>query len=310
VTRYFMGLQRAISTKSFTLSADLTPLADGASMVEQARRLLGSVDVVQITDSPTGVAQASSLAVGAVLRQAGIDPVLHMSCRDRNRLALHGDLLGAATLGLSSLLVVRGSPLRTGLRSNARPVFDIGAIDLIAAARELRDTESPGLLGLSRAPDLFIGGMMTVFDAARAWQPRAVLAKIGAGAQFLQSQLCFDVPLLRRYMKQFVAMHLTQQCYVMVGLASLPSAETACWLRDNLRRALIPDETIRRLKQATDPELAGIQICAEILRDLSEIPGVSGANFLAPSHPEVLKAVIGASGLRAQQGKPQPGDRQ
>ena len=305
-----MGLQHAIRTRSFALSAELTPLADGASMVQQARRLLDSVDVVQITDSPTGRAQMSSLAAAVIVRQAGMDPVLHMSCRDRNRLALHGDLLGAATLGLSSLLVMRGSPLRTGWRSNARPVFDIGAIDLIAAARELRDTASPGLLGLPRAPDLFIGAMTTVFDAAGAWQPRAVLAKIGAGAQFLQSQLCLDVPLLRRYMKQFVATHLAQRCYVMVSLAPLPSAETACWLRDNLRRALIPDETIRRLKQAPDPEQAGVQICAEILRDLAEMPGVSGANFLAPADPAVLKAIIAASGLRAQQGEPQAGDRQ
>jgi 5,10-methylenetetrahydrofolate reductase len=232
--------------------------------------------------------------------EAGFDPLLHMSCRDRNRVALHGELLGAANLGISSLLITRGSRLRSGRRSRGVAVFDIGATDLIATARILRETESPSQYGLTRASDFFIGDAATVFNAVANWQPRALTTKLDAGAQFLQSQLCFDLPVLRRYMQHLVGSRLTHRAYVVISLAPLQSAEMARQLRETLRGTLIPDDVIRRLQQARDAERTGVDICAELLQEMAEIPGVSGAHLVSTGEPEAIRAAIAASGLRRQ----------
>ncbi len=295
-----MSLQHAIRSKTFAISAELTPVADADALVEQAKRLLTVVDAIQVTDNPTGRAQIAALAAGAILRHAGIDPVLHITCRDRNRIALRSDLLGAASLGISTLLVMRSGPLRRAGQSAAKRVADMGATDLIAAARGMRENESPAVLGLARSPEFFIGARTTVFDATGGWQPRALLAKLDAGAQFLQSQLCLDAQVLRRYMKHLVAARLTQRCHVIVSVATLASAESGRWLRDNLRGALIPAVTIRRLREAPDPERASVEIGAELLQQLADIPGVSGVNFLAPADPAIVAAAIEASGLRRE----------
>lgn len=293
-----MSFAAALRTRPFTVSAELTPISDANALVKQARALLQAVDAIQVSDNPTGRAQVAALAAAAVLRQAGIDPVLHMSCRDRNRVALRSDLLGAATLGVTSLLVMRSGPLRVGARPASKPVAEMGATQLIAAARALRENETPTALGMARAPDFFIGAMMTVFDAPRGWQPRAPTAKVDAGAQFLQSQLCFDTQVLRRYMKHLVDTRLVHRCHVMVSIAAPATAESARWMRDNLRGALVPDVFVRRLRQASDPERVSVEICAEVLRELATVPGVSGAHFLAPVSPAIAAAIVEASGVR------------
>jgi methylenetetrahydrofolate reductase (NADPH) len=295
-----MALQYALGSKPFVISAELTPIADADALVAQAKKLLTVVDAVQVTDNPSGRAQISALACAAILRQAGIDPVLHISCRDRNRIALRSDLLGAAGLGISSLLVMRSGPLRPALRAAAKPVGDMGATDLIAAARAIRENESPAVLGLARSPDFFIGALTTVFDAIDSWQPRVPTTKIDAGAQFLQSQLCLDARVLRRYMKHLVAARLTQRCHLIATVAHLASAEAGRSLRDTLRAALIPAETVRRLRQAPDAERASVEVCADLLRELASIPGVSGVNFLSPADPVFLAAALEEAGLRRE----------
>lgn len=293
-----MSLREAIRNSAFTLTAELTPCADATRLVQQARRLAGSVDALQVTDNPAGRVHMSALVAAGLLRQAGMDPVLHMSCRDRNRIALYSDLIGAAGLGISSLLIMRGNELPARSRGAVKGVFDLGATQLIAAARTLRDEQGAAALGSAVPVDFFLGAIATVFNPRSGWSPRTLVAKLDAGAQFVQTQLCFDMNALRRYMKRLVGAQLPRRAHVLVGLAPLPSAAIARWLRDHLKGSLMPEAVIRRIEQARDPEQTGVEICAELLQEVREIPGVSGANLLIPANLELVPAAIRAAGLR------------
>lgn len=299
-----MSLRQAIRTRAFALTAELTPLADSDELVQRALRLGSCVDAIQVPDNPGGRAHLPALVAAAALRQAGIDPVLHMSGRDRNRVALQSDLLGAASLGITSLLLLRGKRPPAGLPSPGKAVFEVDATELIASARALADGQAPFGQGLPRAPDFFIGAAAAVFDPVTNWRPQALVAKLDAGAQFVQTQPCMDMAVLRRYVKRLVAAQLLHRAHLLIGLAVLPSAAAARQLRDSARGALVPDAIIQRLEQAREPEQAGVEICAELLQELAEIPGVSGAALVSMSSPEAMGAAIHASGLRRENAAP------
>lgn len=293
-----IGLPAAARSGSFALTTELAPVPDPPTLLARARRLQGHVDAIQITENPGLRPLGSPLLAATLLQQAGIETVLHLNCRDRNRAALQGELLGAAAAGIRALLLTRTVALRTGRIARKHAVFDIGVRELIRNASRIRDTETPAAYSLAKAPEFFIGAAATVFEATAGWEPKALLSKLDAGAQWMQTQLCMDLALLRGYMRHFVTEHLTHRCHVMVSVTPLPSVEIARRLRRNLRRARIPRDLVHRIQQAADPERAGVEICAEILRELAGIPGVSGAHILAPGEPDLIRAVVEASGLR------------
>jgi methylenetetrahydrofolate reductase (NADPH) len=267
-------------------------------LLGQADTVRHAVDAIQLTDNPNGQIHVSGLAAAGMLVQEGIDPVLHMTCRDRNRIALQSDLLGAAALGVTSLLFMRGDDLHAKQASAGKPVFDLGARDLIASARAIKDGRTPAGYALAQAPDLFVGTIATVFKPVSRWKPGGLKTKIDAGAQFIQTQLCFDMEVLRRYMARLVSAKLIERVHVLVGVGPLPSADSARWRAENLRGALMPGTVIRRLEQASDPEQEGVKICAELLQELAEIPGVSGANLMTPGDLGTIPAAIQAAGVR------------
>jgi methylenetetrahydrofolate reductase (NADPH) len=295
-----IGLQAALRATPLALTAELAPAPDAAALLARARRLGEYVDAIHVTQSPGLRPLGSSLLAAATLRGAGLEAVLHLDCRDRNRVALQSELLGAAAAGISALLLTRNVPVRTGRAARKHAVFDVRARGLIAAARRIRDAEPPGAYGLGRPAEFYIGTSATVFGATAEWQPTSLGRKLDAGAQWLQTQLCMDLPLLRGYMRRFVAARLTHRAHVVVTVAPLPSVEVARRLRTEMRRALIPDSLMLRLTQAKDPEQTGVAICAEMLSVLGDVPGVAGAHILSPRDPELVRAVIEASGLRRQ----------
>ena len=208
-----IGLQAAVRSTSLALTSELAPSPDPAALIARARRLSDFVDAIHITESPGLRPLGSPLLTALLLRQAGMEPVLHMNCRNRNRVALQGELLGAATAGISALLLRRNIPMRVGRVARKHAVFDIGARELIATARRIRDADPPSRYGLAQAPDFFIGAAATVFDATATWQPKSLLAKLDSGVQWVQTQLCMDLPLLRSYMRRFVAARLTHRAH-------------------------------------------------------------------------------------------------
>lgn len=288
--------RRALRSRDFTISAELS--LDGrstpASVVSAARSLGSLVDAVQVTDNPVGRVHPSPLVLAGALLDAGIDPVLHMGCRDRNGVALHSDLLGAAAIGVESILAMRGRKFPAGFSPTATAVFDWNVKRLIADARALRSDPD-----LDRPADFFIGSPATVFDPVRDWRPQKILRKADAGVRFLQTQLCYDVGVVARYMQGLVSARLFERISVIVSVAPVTSVDVAEWLKANLRGSVIPDADVERLRRASDPRAEGIRLCADKLEELARIPGVSGANVLTLGDVEATAEAIRTSGLRS-----------
>ena len=272
---------------------NLAHTPDAESIIRQGEILRPAVDAVQLTDNPGAQAQIPSLAAAALLLQQGIDPIVHMACRDRNRIALQSDFIGAAALGVTSVLLMRGDEIPKSIKAKVRNVFDTNPKELMAFIQDLKDAETVPLVS-----DFLVGAVATLFDPEADWVPDRVIAKCDAGANFVQTQICFDIGVLRNYMARMVASKLTHRLRFIMALSPLPSADVAHWMRDNVKGALVPESIIERMERASDPECEGIEICAELLRKLATIPGVSGANLLTLGKLESIPAAIDLSGVR------------
>ena len=291
-----MTFKDALRTKDFVVTAhvNLARAPDADALRRQGEILRPAVDAVQLTDNPGPGVHMSGLAAAALLLQQGLDPILHMTCRDRNRIALQSDLLGAAALGVTSVLLMRGDRIPERMKPKVRGIFDTEARELMAFVQDLRNAE----IG-SPVAGLLVGAIATVFAPEPDWTPGNLIAKCNAGANFVQTQLCFDIAVIRDYMARMVASQLTHRLHFIMALSPLPSADVAHWMRDNVKGALIPEPIIQRMRQASDPEREGIEICAELLGELALVPGVAGANLLTLGRLETIPAAIDASGARA-----------
>ena len=249
--------------------------------------MLGNfVDGIQVTDNPYAWVQMSALSAAGILIDHGVDAVPIMTCRDRNRIALQSDLLGLQALGVTSLMLMRGPRVPKNHSVPASTVFDLSGRELIVLASSLDDI-------------FFIGTTARAFRPKRGWRAETLAAKAAAGARFVQTQLCFNMDILRHYMECFVEAKLTRSYSVIVTLSPLPSATTARWVKENMSDSRIPDALIQRLEDAKNPEQEGIAICAELMQEISGIPGVSGVNMMTTGDPEAIPAAIQASGLRS-----------
>jgi len=291
-----MTFRDSLRAKEFVVTAhvNLAQAPDADSVIRQCEILRPVVDAAQLTDNPSAQVQVSSLAAAGLLLQQGMDPIVHMTCRDRNRIALQSDILGAALLGVTSVLLMRGDRIPKHMKPKVRNVFDTQAKELMAFIQDLKDAETVSLVS-----DFVVGATATVFDPDEEWTPDSLIAKCDAGANFVQTQLCFDIGVLRNYMSHMVGSKLTHRLAFIVALSPLPSAEAARWMRDHAKGTLIPDSIIERMEQAPDPEREGTEICAELLQEVATIPGVSGANLLTLGKLETIPAAIDASGVRA-----------
>jgi methylenetetrahydrofolate reductase (NADPH) len=286
----------AIRSQKFTLSADLAldRGIDSAGLIAQAQVLARAVDAIQVPDSHDGRLQMSGQAAAALLLGQGVDPVVHITGRDRNRIALENDLLGLGVLGVTSILVTRGEELPADYRPATRQVFELSGQDLVTTARLMGEDESiPG------APGFLIGTAATAFNPKETWKPRALQLRVDAGAGFIQTQICFNMKTMRRYMARLVDAQLTWRCAIIAGVAVLPDAAAARLLKDSLSGAGVPEKFVRRLAQAADPEREGIMIAAETLQKLQDIPGISGANLMTPGNPVTLVEAVRLAGLRS-----------
>jgi methylenetetrahydrofolate reductase (NADPH) len=283
----------SLKAKDFVVTAhvNLAEAVDAESLLSQGDILRSSVDAVQLTDSTQ--LHMSGLAAAAILLRNGIDPIVHMNCRDRNRIALHKDLIGAAVLGVTSVLVMRGKTIPKSKKLGVRNVFDLPALEFMAYIEGLKQDDDHSL-----AADFLVGASAEVFDPDDDWTPKNLIRKCDAGANFVQLQICFDLQVARNYMARIVASKLTHRANFIMALAPLPSADLARWVRDNVKGALVPDSIIEQLEHAADPVSEGIAICAELLQELATIPGVSGANLLTLGDLESIPAAIEASGVR------------
>jgi methylenetetrahydrofolate reductase (NADPH) len=288
-------LRKSLESGHFAYTAELTPPrgADFDALTVAARTLKPVVSAINLTDGAGARVRLSSLAASIHLKQMGVEPILQVTCRDRNRIAIQSDLLGAAAFGISNVLVLSGDGVGAGDEPNAKAVFDFDTRSLLAALRTMTD-EGKTLSGseLSSAPHFFAGAADAPQDPAADWVPDALQTKIENGARFIQAQYCFDMDVLRRYMQRLADHGLTDKCYFMVGLGPLRSSKTAVWMRDNLFGTIMPDGIIRRMDAARDPRAEGSRICAELIQQARDISGVAGVHLMAPGmHQEMADAI-------------------
>jgi methylenetetrahydrofolate reductase (NADPH) len=301
-TSLHTSLAAKLAGGEFVLTAEFVPplTASAAYLVERVKPLRGMVDGVNVTDAAGARPALSSFAAAAILARERIDPILQITCRDRNRIALAGDLLGAAAQGIANLLILHGDDPKVGDMPDSKPVHDLDARAVMALARDMRDK---GMLPSGREivppPHYFIGCADTPFDPPAGWTPKGLISKFAAGAQFAQTQFCFDVDLARRYFRKLAEHGITERLRFIVGLGPLLSAKQARFMNDKLFGVSIPPNIIDRIEKAADQRAEGQAICVELMHALKAVPGISGIHLMAPMQPpEAIAEAILASGLR------------
>jgi len=301
-----VALERRLRAGEFVITAEITPplSADPQDLLDMALPLRGVADAVNVTDGASARAHLDVLTAAAILDRAGIDPVLQLTCRDRNRIALQSMLVGAAALGLRNILVLRGDNPDAGDQPDAKPVFDLDSNTLLATAAAIRDRgELPHGRAVGGKAEFFLGAADTPIDPPADWKPEGLQRKLKAGAQFVQTQFCLDPGVVRRYIERLGEHQLTEQLFILIGLAPLASARSARWIRQHLYGSVVPEALIERLEAAADQKLEGHRICIELMQQMQQIAGVAGVHLMAPLNTGALPQVIsefraGASSTR------------
>jgi methylenetetrahydrofolate reductase (NADPH) len=291
-------LQTRLRSGQFVVTAEITPpvSTDPAEFLRRALPLKGLVSAINVTDGAGAKVHLSSLAAAHFLVNSGLEPIFQMTCRDRNRLALQGDLLGAASLGIHNILVLAGDDPKVGDQPEAKAVYDVDSRGLIAMARDMRERRKlPSGTAIDGGFDIFIGAADVPIDPPAGWSPKALIAKAQAGADFVQTQFCMDIGVVRRYAA--CLRDLGFKLPVLIGIAPIPSARSARWMREKLFGTTIPDSIIQRLEKAADPKTEGRKICVELLQQLAQTPGVAGAHVMAPMNFAEIPAAIQESGV-------------
>jgi len=292
-------LSARISAGQFAITAELVPrLAGGATaLLEEGEHLRGLVDAINVTDGAGATTSMSSTAAAAILASNGLEPVLQVTCRDRNRLALCADLLGSSAQGVANVLILTGDDPGKGDQPEAKPVFDLNSAQVMGIARLMRDE---GVLGngkkIVEPPGFFIGGADMPIDPPADWQPTSLLAKIDSGAQFVQTQFCFDAAIAGRYVARLREEGITERLAILLGIGPIASVRSARWMNENLFGVTVPDAVIARLQGAGDSaaqKQEGLRICAELLEQYRELEGVAGVHIMAPaSSTKAIAAVL------------------
>jgi methylenetetrahydrofolate reductase (NADH) len=288
-------LQGKLRAGRFVITAEVTPpvSANRGELLAKALPLKGLADAVNITDGAGARPHLGAVTAAAMLVEAGIEPVLQLTCRDRNRIALQSDLLSAAASGIRNLLMLRGDDPSAGDQPDAKAVFDLDPRQLLETARRLRDTgELPSGRKVTGRADFFLGSADNPIDPPAGWQPTGLNAKIKAGAQFVQTQFCMDAGVVRRYMARLTEQGIADKVSLLIGIVPLRSAKSARWIKEKLFGAIVPDAIIERMERSSDPAAEGRAICIDMVRELSGVPHVAGVHIMAPGNDSAVLLVI------------------
>ena len=316
------NLERMLKAGHFAVTGELGPpqSADGEVIREKAALLHGLVDAVNITDNQTAIVRMSSIGAGTIVVQEGLEPVIQMTCRDRNRLAIQSDLLGAYALGMRNLLCLTGDHQTFGNHPDSKNVFDMDSLQLVKLVSDMRDEciFQCGDAFKGQEPRFFVGAAAAPFADPIDFRPIRLAKKVQAGANFIQTQLVYDVDAFASYMEKVRELELHDKTYILAGVGPLKSPGMARYMKNNVPGILVPDEIIERMKAAGSPwagkkkeELtkedkrerakawkeAGIQICIDLIKDLSQIEGVAGVHIMAIEWEEAVKPIVEGAGL-------------
>lgn len=291
-----------LTAGEFVITAEVVPpvAASCQMLLDRAKPLDGLVDAINVTDAASARPAMSSLAAAALLAASGREPILQLTCRDRNRIAIVSDMLGAAAQGAHNLLILHGDDPKAGDMPDATPVHDFDSKTVMSVARDMRDeARLPSGRDLAEAPHFYIGCADAPFDVPDDWTPAGLSAKIAAGAQFAQTQFCFDLAIAERYFAALKHHGITDRLKFVVGIGPLLSAKQARFMDHNLFGVSIPPAIIERLDSASDQKAEGRAICAELIAGLKAIDGICGVHIMAPMQSSTAIAeTIAMTGLR------------
>lgn len=296
------ALAARLAAGDFVMTTELSPpvATDTAEFVARALPLRGLATAVNVTDGAGAKAHLSSTVAAHALLASGIEPILQLTCRDRNRIALQGELLGAMALGIHNVLALSGDDPKAGDQPETKPVFDLDGRGLLAMARRMRETGTlPPGTAIKGPVKLLLGAADSPIDPPADWVPKSLLAKLEAGADFVQTQFCMDIGVVRRYAARLIDLGVAERLKILIGVAPLPSARSARWMREKLFGTIIPDAFVERLEKSADPKREGLEICVELIHALRETPGIAGAHIMAPQNPSIVPEVLRAAGLAA-----------
>lgn len=298
-------LEKQLNGGIFTVTGELS-LPDSPteeSLLDRARRLSPYCDALNVTDSTSATPHFSSLAGSAILHRNGIEPIMQINCRDRNRIAIQNDVLGAHALGIRNILCITGDGVESGDHPEAKPVFDLDSVSLLSTISLLKK-EGQFLSGrkLESKPNLFLGAAVNPFSPPFDLRPLRLLKKQKAGASFFQSQFCFDVPRFNTFMSELLDACNGTPPPVLVGVGPLRSAAMGLWMRENIAGVSIPDSVISRMSKYAKDEQSkiGIEICSETVTMLKGIHGVAGIHVMAYKWEGAVREIITNTGLQKE----------
>ena len=290
--------ERILRAGHFAVTAEIAPpdSADPEAVYARAALFDGYVDAINATDSSGANCHMSSMGICSLLTRRGYAMILQQSCRDRNRIAMQGDILGAAAMGVCNVLCLSGDGVESGDHPQAKPVFDMDSISALGMVRHMRD-EQQFLSGraISSPPRLFLGAAANPFAPPLDFRPHRMAKKIAAGAQFIQTQYCFDVDRMKTFMAQVRDLGLLEEAFVLAGVGPLASAKAAEWIRKNVAGVHIPDDIIRRLAGAEDQKQEGVDLCVDLIEQMREIEGVSGVHIMAYRMEDRIGEIVSRS---------------
>ncbi len=325
------NLERVLKNGYFAVTAELGPpqSADGNVIRRKAALLKGYCDAVNITDNQTAIVRMSSIASAVIALQEGLEPVIQMVCRDRNRLAMQSDLLGAYALGIRNLLCLTGDHQTFGNHPTAKNVFDIDStqmVQMVTAMRDRRVFQSGGEIK-GQEPRFFVGAAESPFAHPVEFRPYRLAKKAKAGANFIQTQIVYDIPAFKAFMEKARELGVHKQAYILAGVSPLKSPAMAKYMRENVPGIILPDELIERMEAAGAPwagkkkeeltpedkkarsaawQAEGIKICIEIIQQLRQIEGVAGVHIMAIEWEEAVKPIVEGAGLYPRPVIPEP----
>ncbi len=312
------SLARVLESGAFAVTAELGPPkgADPEVIRRKAKLLRGAADAVNITDNQTAVVRMSSIGAAVLAREAGLEPVVQMTCRDRNRLAIQADLLGAWALGLRNLLCLSGDHQTFGNHPGSKNVWDIDSMQLIDIVGKMRDEGvfAGGEHVEGDPPRFFVGAAENPFGGPVEYRPFRLAKKVRAGARFIQTQCIYNMPRFKEFMVRLGDLGVLDKAYVLAGLSPLKGPAMAKYMRDSVPGMDVPDEIVDRIAEAGKGiedkaertkafRDAGIRLCIEQIQQVREIPGVAGVHLMAIEWEDAVRPIAEGAGLLP---RPQP----
>ncbi|QLH74602.1 MAG: methylenetetrahydrofolate reductase [Methanomassiliicoccales archaeon] len=294
------NLEAVLSKGRFAVTAEIGPPKSASAEVirRHARVMKGSADAFNLTDNQTAIVRLSSIASGVVCLQEGLEPIIQMTCRDRNRIAMQSDILGASALGIRNVLCISGDHQSFGNQKEAKNVYDVDPVQQLMIFRRMRDeAEVWGGDKLEEPPKLFLGAAANPFADPFEYRARRLAKKVAAGADFIQTQAVYDVGRFESWMRQVRSMGLHEMAHILAGVMPIRSHKAALYMKNKVPGMIVPDEVIDRMKKASDQKAEGARLCLEQIEHLKGIEGVHGVHLMAVAWEEIIPEIVKDAGL-------------